>query len=244
MILGEGRARERNILDKRVAEAHRQPPPSSAAVLVRRAPSHLAAVFAIIISCEVSKEKKMRGAHARCVGLPCAGGAAGPPRSNWGLRRATGDVRGREAAAQQPESRRQTLRGSSERSRPLHGLAALILRASAAFHALGSAAAALCFAPRRRYPANSRWARSPLNAENAPQTAALGLWSARTHRQGLINITRQLTCLVFSEFGALSQMFWRLWRPRKNRRAPRRTRRRVVSRLETVLGCRSSSGGS
>ena len=63
-------------------------------------------------------------------------GAAGPPRSYWGLGRATGAVRGREAAAQQPESRRETLRGSSERSRPLHGLAALILRASAAFRAL------------------------------------------------------------------------------------------------------------
>ena len=120
-----------------------------------------------------------------------------------GVRRATVCWRGRGAAAQLlgprsgywccagPRGRRAaavvspgTLRGSSERSRPLHGLAALILRASAAFHALGRAAAALGFAPRRRYPANSRWARSPPNAENAPQTAALGLWSARTHEAG------------------------------------------------------------
>ena len=140
----------------------------------------------------------MRGARARrASGYRMLCGAAGPPRSYWGLGRATGAVRGREAAAQQPESRRETLRGSSERSRPLHGLAALILRASAAFHALGRAAAALGFAPRRRYPANSRWARSPLNTDCSAASRRAGLWSARTHRQGRMNITRQLTCLVF-----------------------------------------------
>ena len=67
----------------------------------------------------------MRGARAKaCVGLPYAGGAAGPPRSYWGLRPATGAVRGREAAAQQPESRWGALRGSSERILPLNGLEA------------------------------------------------------------------------------------------------------------------------
>ena len=147
-------------------------------------------------------------------------GAAGPPRSYWGLGRATGAVRGREAAAQQPESRRETLRGSSERSRPLHGLAALILRASAAFHALGSAAAALGFAPRRRYPANSRWARSPPNAESGPQTAALGLWSARTHEAGLIVIYATVLRVFFGVFTPSAKCFDRGWETSKKQTSP------------------------
>ena len=80
-----------------------QPP-----MLVRSAPSHLAAVFTII-SCEVSKEKKKRGAHARrasgyrmlvgprgrraatgaSVRLPVLCGAARPPRSSRSLARNT-----------------------------------------------------------------------------------------------------------------------------------------------------------
>ena len=176
---------------RRVVEAHRQPSPSSAAhagsessVAISPPPSRVRRRldYYFMRSKEVKKERGGRARRASGYRMLC--GAAGPPRSYWGLGRATGAVRGREAAAQQPESRRETLRGSSERSRPLYGLAALILRASAAFHALGRAAAALGFAPRRRYPANSRWARSPPNAENAPQTAARGLWSARTHKAG------------------------------------------------------------
>ena len=80
MILGEGRARERNILDKRVAEAHRQPPPSSAAVLVRSAPSHLTAV---------SRLFHMRSKEVKKSGEPVPG-----------VRRATVCWRGRGAAAQ------------------------------------------------------------------------------------------------------------------------------------------------
>ena len=88
-----------------------QPP-----MLVRSAPSHLAAVF---YDCfRRSKEiKKKRGARARrASGYRMLCGAARPPRSSWG--------------------RQEVLQGSSERSRPLDGLAALILRASAAFRAL------------------------------------------------------------------------------------------------------------
>ena len=175
---------------RRVVEAHRQPSPSSAA--------HAGSESSVAISPPPSRVRRrldynfMRSKEVKKSGEPVPG-----------VRRATVCWRGRGAAAQLlgppsgyrccagPRGRRAaavvspgTLRGSSERSRPLYGLAALILRASAAFHALGRAAAALGFAPRRRYPANSRWARSPPNAVSAPQTAALGLWSARTHEAG------------------------------------------------------------
>ena len=88
----------------------------------------------------------MRGARARCasgyrmlcgaarrraatgasVGLPCCAGPRGAPRRPG--------LAGEHC-------------GARRRSRPLYGLAALILRASAAFHALGRCGSAVCAAP-------------------------------------------------------------------------------------------------
>ena len=161
MILGEGRSRERNILDKRVAEAHRQPPPSSAAVLVRRAPSHLAAAVSINY---FMRSKKKRGAR----------------HASWPWR--AGGGRG---ASRRRGPRRERRGVSSERTLPLTG-SRRPPRASAASHALRQRCGAI-EAPRRWYPAKLVWARE-LAPAPVSATDCSGLWSARTHRQGRMTL--------------------------------------------------------
>ena len=75
---------------RRVVEAHRQPSPSSAAhagsessVLISPPPSRVRR--RLDYNFMRSKEVKKAGSPCQaCVGLPYAGGAAGPPRSSWG----------------------------------------------------------------------------------------------------------------------------------------------------------------
>ena len=184
---------------RRVVEAHRQPSPSSAAhagsessVAISPPPSRVRR--RLDYNFMRSKEgKKKRGPCQVCVGLPCAGGAAGPPQQ---LEALLGNA---------AESRPSALSPSTGLRRDP--------RASAAFpQRCGSVVDA---AP-PVFGGASCWRRNSLQPRWKPQTAARASWSARTHETGFVSYYAASHVLLSVKKGCAASIRLRSSAPKKS----------------------------
>ena len=178
------------------------------------------------------------------------------------MRRATGAVRGRGAAAQLlgPRSGYRMLAGPRGR-RAAAGVspgntAGLVRALAPPSRACGVDPQSFRSLPRARTRCGSAWfcAAPPISGEQPLGALAAERRERATDRRAWPVVREDTPGRVECHVRGVLRVFFGDLRPQpnvlaeaetsKNRRAPRRTRGRVVSRLETVPGCRSSSRGS
>ena len=138
-----------------------------------------------------------------------------------------------------------TLRGSSERTLPLHGLAALILQS---FRSLPTRSHALRQRYLRRAADIRRTAagRARRRTQIAQPLAAALACGPRGHTGRVECILRGSVTCFSSYLAPLPSFFWQTLELEKLTSRPRRTRGRAPTRRlgDSAQGCRSAPGGS